>query len=124
MQIKHFMASVRNSLCSVLETEDNGSLLHWIHNNTFNPDLPEDQMFVLPKVVFPESLQWDDNSRICVVFVLSTKALLRNAIYQQDSSMPNVQLSDGTFNLLGMLLLSRQTNCCYLEIWCMLMYCV
>jgi hypothetical protein len=100
-QIKNFLARVRNELFSSLKTDDYGSLVRWIADNQFHEHLAEDEMFVLPGAVYPESLEWDDVSRIRLVFVLSTKALLRNIIHQQDSTMPNLQVCDGTFNLLA-----------------------
>jgi hypothetical protein len=100
-QLRNYVKRIRDSLCSSLPKEDYSSLFKWIQDHQYSENLQDDEMFVLPGAVLPESLLWDDASRTRVIFCISTKCLLRNAVYQQDTTQPTIQLSDGTFNLLA-----------------------
>jgi hypothetical protein len=99
-QIYNFLTKVRQQLFSEFESEDFSNLANWVSKNQYKESLADDAMFVLPGAILPEELDWAAVDNIRVVVVVSTRALLRNAILQAENSMPSVQLSDGTYNLL------------------------
>ena len=86
---------------SALTQENIGALVNWCRSHQYRPDIAKDEMFVLPGAVLPETLAWEGEADIRVIFVLSTKKLLKNAVLQQESNMPTLSCSDATYNLLA-----------------------
>jgi len=99
-QLKNFVAICRNEALSVLKNENLASFFEWLKSNQYKDTLADDEMFALPGAILPEFIDLD-SSDLRVVCVLSTRALLRNAIAQQDSSQATFVSMDGTFNLLA-----------------------
>jgi hypothetical protein len=99
-QIQNFCARVRETVQSEFPEENIGELVKWVRDHQYNPDIAEDEPFVLPGAVLPEHLAWEGNADVRVIFVLSTKKLLNNAVIQQASEMATICCSDATYNLL------------------------
>jgi hypothetical protein len=76
-----------------------GTFLSWLHNNSYKDSLEDQELFVLPNALVPETVD-PMNPQIKIVAVLSTRALLRNIIRQQHTSMPSFLSCDGTYSLL------------------------
>ena len=99
-QVSNFCARVRERAQSAFEKENIGELVKWVSNHTYTPQLADDEAFVLPGAVLPEDLSWEGNADVCIVFSISTKKLLNNAVLQQHSNMPTICCSDATYDLL------------------------
>ena len=49
---------------SALTQENIGALVNWCHSHQYRPDIAEDEMFVLPGAVLPETLAWEGEADI------------------------------------------------------------
>lgn len=101
-QLENYMSRKKKQLHSELKEETLADFVNWCTNNQWKADLNDDDVFVMPGAILPEAVQWETPpSDVRIVVSLSTKALLRNAILQQDSSLPSTVCLDGTYNLLA-----------------------
>jgi hypothetical protein len=100
-QLQNYLFLKKQVLKPELKSENISSFLEWLRDNQFRPELPDEELFVLPGAIIPEEIKWNsDPSDLRVVCAPSTKALLANAIRQQDSSLPAFLCIDSTYNLL------------------------
>lgn len=102
VQLQNYIQRRRVVLMSEIKTETMADFLEWCEQNQWKPSLQDNDVFVLPGAVLPEQTQWKEKcTDLHIVVCLSTKALLRNAVSQQDSSLPPFVCFDGTYNLLA-----------------------
>jgi hypothetical protein len=93
-QLSNYSIVARKKHFSELPQDDMGTFLSWLHNNSYKDSLADDELFVLPNALVPETVD-PMNPDIKIVAVLSTRALLRNRIRQQHTSMPSFLSCDG-----------------------------
>lgn len=101
-QLQNYIQRRRLDLKSDLRNETLAEFLEWCAEHQWKDSLEEDEVFVLPGSILPAQSCWNDKvTDLNIVVCLSTKALLRNAISQQDSTLPPFLCFDGTYNLLA-----------------------
>ena len=102
IQMENYVARRKKDLLDDLHEETLSTFFDWCSTNDWRPTIPNDEMFVCPGAILPEQVHWEeDPQKLRIVVCLTTTALLKNAVSQQDSGLPAFVCLDGTYNLLG-----------------------